>query len=226
VLRIFVIKFDVKNQEIPAGYKIPTKQVIVLDVKDQSKDATFWTHKPKTWVNMFKTAEDTDKSLFDGECYLLQSFQFRDLNSKHKSEPKFFEYLTNRNTKMRIAVEACFALVPISWTSSNILDFAAKVGKNLMQSHAKEAYELYFPNASSNFKSAIDSVTGDYWKTIEAVFKKENMIIVEREALSEIFSNDVVLQIMAEVFDDSRKPEDWNDELRMLYAFKNLLGDE
>jgi hypothetical protein len=52
------------------------------------------------------------------------------------------------------------------------------------------------------------------------------MKIVEKEALSEIFSNELVLQIMAEVFEDNRKPEDWNDELRMMYAFKNLLDEE
>jgi hypothetical protein len=51
-------------------------------------------------------------------------------------------------------------------------------------------------------------------------------MIAEKEALSEIFSNDLVLEIMAEVFQDNRKPEDWNDELRMMYAFKNLLDLE
>jgi hypothetical protein len=70
LLWVFVIKFDAENQELPAGYKILVKQVILLDVFDQTKNATFWTHKPKTWVNI-KTAEDTDKSLFDGECDLL-----------------------------------------------------------------------------------------------------------------------------------------------------------
>jgi hypothetical protein len=170
VLRVFVIKFDVENQVLPAGYKIPTKQVIVLDVFDQTKDATFWTHKPKTWVNMFKTAQATDKSLFDGECYLLHNFQFRDLNSKHKAESKFYKYQTNKGGTMNIPVEACFALVPITWTNSNILDFAVKIGSNMMKSHAKEAYELYYPTASSNFKASIDSVTGEYWKTMEAVF--------------------------------------------------------
>ena len=52
------------------------------------------------------------------------------------------------------------------------------------------------------------------------------MKIVEKEALSEIFSNEMVLQIMAEVFEDNQKPEDWNEELRMMYAFKNLLDEE
>ncbi len=61
---------------------------------------------------------------------------------------------------------------------------------------------------------------------MEAVFQKGNIIIIKREALSEIFSNDVVLQIMAEVFLDNHKPEEWNDELRMLYAFKNLLDEQ
>jgi hypothetical protein len=226
VLRVFVIKFDAGNEVLPAGYKVPTKQVIALDVFDQTKDSTFWTHKPKTWINMFKTAEAMDKSLFDGECYLLRSFQFRDLSSKHKAELKFYKYQTNKGITMRIPIEACFALVPINWSNSNILDFAVKIGKNLMKSDAKDAYELYYPTASSNFKASIDSVTGEYWKTIEAVFRKENMKIVEKEALSEIFSNELVLQIMAEVFEDNRKPEDWNDELRMMYAFKNLLDEE
>ena len=226
VLRVFVIKFNAENQVLPVGYKIPTKQVIVLDVFDQNKNATYWTHKPKTWVNMFKTAEATDKSLFDGECYLLHNFQFRDLTSKHKAEPKFYKYQTSKGGTMNIPVEACFALVPITWTNSNILGFAVKIGKNMMKSHAKEAYGLYYPTASSNYKNSIDSVTGEYWKTMEAVFRKGNIMIAEKEALSEIFSNDLVLEIMAEVFQDNRKPEDWNDELRMMYAFKNLLDLE
>ena len=54
----------------------------------------------------------------------------------------------------------------------------------------------------------------------------ENIKIVKKEGLSEIFSNDLVLQIMAECFEDNCKPEDWNDELRMMYAFKNLLDEE
>jgi hypothetical protein len=40
---------------------VPQKQVIALDIYDQSKTSTYWTHKPKTWVNMFKTAQETDK---------------------------------------------------------------------------------------------------------------------------------------------------------------------
>ena len=39
---------------------------------------------------MFKTAEEMENTLFDEECYILKSFQFRDLSSKHKHEPIFF----------------------------------------------------------------------------------------------------------------------------------------
>ena len=226
MLRVFVIKFDTEHQELPAGYTVPEKQVVVLDVFDQTKNATFWTHKPKTWFNMFRTAEQTDKNLFDGECYLLNYFQFRDLDSKHKSEPKFYEYKNTYGGTIKIPVEALYALVPLSWTTKNILEFTVKIGNNLMKSHAKEAYELFYPTASANFKASIDSVTGEYWKTIEAVFDFQNITIIKKEALSEIFSNEVVLQIMSEIFQDNRQPEDWNDELRMMYAFKNLLDDE
>ena len=96
---------------------------------------------------MFQTAEDTDKSLFDQECYLLQNFQFRDLSSKYRCKPKFYEYQSTRGATLKIDVEACFVLVPLSWTSLNILDFAVKLGKNLMKSHSKEDYELYYPSA-------------------------------------------------------------------------------
>jgi hypothetical protein len=96
----------------------------------------------------------------------------------------------------------------------------------MMQSHAKEAYELYYPNASPNFKSSIESMTGEYWRTLEALFQKGNIIIIKNEALSEIFCNDEVLQIMADLFKDNRQPENWDDEFRMNYAFKNLLDEE
>jgi hypothetical protein len=59
---VFVIKFDAEKQKLPAGYKIPVKQIIVLDVFDHTTNATFWTHNPNTWIGMFKqTAEETDK---------------------------------------------------------------------------------------------------------------------------------------------------------------------
>jgi hypothetical protein len=46
-------------------------------------------------------------------------------------------------------------------------------------------------------------------KQVKLSSKKGNIIIMKKEAaLSEIFSNDVVLQIMAEFFQDNCKPED------------------
>jgi hypothetical protein len=68
VLQVFVSKFNAENQELPAGLKLPEKQVVVIDMFDQVKKSTYWTHKPKTWVNVFKTAETTDPTLFDEEC--------------------------------------------------------------------------------------------------------------------------------------------------------------
>jgi hypothetical protein len=35
VLRIFVSKFNAANQELPAGLKLPEKQVVVIDIFDQ-----------------------------------------------------------------------------------------------------------------------------------------------------------------------------------------------
>ena len=221
MLRLFVMKLEPPKQ--PKNYRLPTKQVIVLDIFDENKNATYWTHKPKTWINMFHTAEQMENTLFDEECYLLQSFQFRDLSSKHKSEPKFYENTSNRGALMKIPVDAFFALVPYSWTSSNILDFAVKVGKNLVKKHAKEAYECYYPSSSEPFRLCIQPTTGEYWKTIDGIFQRGNISIIQKEALSEIFTNDMVLDIMAEVFEDNQRPEDWDDEPRMFYAFGNLL---
>jgi hypothetical protein len=33
----------------------------------------------------------------------------------------------------------------------------------------------------------------------------------------------MVMEIMADLFDDDRRPEDWDDVHRMMYAFSNLL---
>jgi hypothetical protein len=224
VLRVFVIKFKVNQiPPLPAGYKMPKKQVIVFDLFDQKKNTTYWTHKAKTWVNLFKTAQDTQKSLFDNECYLLKSFQFRDLSARQASEPKFFQYTNARGGKVKIAVEGWFVMVPFSWTISNIRDFAVKIGKNMMKPDAKQAYGLYFRSSSETFQKCIDSTAGEYWKTIEGVFQKENISIIQKEALAEIFTNDMVMEIMADLFDDDRRPEDWDDVHRMMYAFSNLL---
>ena len=221
MLRLFVIKL--KPPEFPKNYKLPTKQVIVLDIYDELKDATYWTHKPKTWTNMFKTAEEMENTLFDEECYILKSFQFRDLSSKHKHEPKFYEYTSYKGATLKIPVDGWFAVVPYSWNSSSILDFAVTIGKNLMKYHAKQAYECYYTSSSDSFKTCINPASGEYWKTIDGVFQRGNIAIIKKQSLSEIFTNDMVVDIMAEVFEDNRRPEDWDDDARMFYAFGNLL---
>jgi hypothetical protein len=223
VLRVFISKFNAENQELPAGLKLPEKQVVVIDVFDQVKKSTYWTHKPKAWVNVFKTAEATDATLFDEECYFLQSFQFRDLDSSKKDEPKFYHYKTSRGGAIQIAIEGLYALVPISWTTSDIMDFVIKIGKNMMLSFAKEGYSAYYPASASSFRNDIDPGTGSYWKTLEAIFNKDNIETVNIEALSEIFCNVTIFDIMAELFQDNETPEHWDDP-RLYYAFKNVLG--
>jgi hypothetical protein len=47
----------------------------------------------------------------------------------------------------------------------------------------KEGYSAYYPSSGSNFKSDIDHVTGYYCKTLEPVFHKKNVKIINIEAL-------------------------------------------
>ena len=70
VLQVIVIKFDAENQQLPAGYKVPTKQVIVLDVSNQAKDSTFWTHKPKNVLICSKQQKPQTRA------YLMESVTF------------------------------------------------------------------------------------------------------------------------------------------------------
>jgi flagellum-specific peptidoglycan hydrolase FlgJ len=222
-LRVFVCKFDTGDEQIPEGYVIPEKQVIVIDMHDEPKDATYWTHKPRTWVNMFQEAKARNPDMFDDECYLLQSFQFRDVTSGMKNNGKSFHYTTARSNEMNIPVDGLFAMVPFDWTSVEILDYVTKIGRNMMTGIAKEGYKAMYPNAASNFKTNIDFENGSYWKTLEAVFEKECISILKIEALAEILGDDAVFMIMGELFDEKRPMNEWTDPFRMMYAYKNLL---
>jgi hypothetical protein len=225
VLRVFVCKFNA-NQELPAGYKLPESQVIVIDMFDQNKKSTYWTHKPKAWTNIFETGQATEPDLFEDECYHLQSFPFRDLNSSKKNDALTYHYKSPRGGVMNIPVEGLYALVPISWTTSEILDFVSTIGTNMLKPTVKEGYSQSFPNSAATFRSDIDSTNGPYWSILQAVFMRKNIKVSNFEALAEIFCNDVVLVIMAELFQDDSPAIDWNDEPRLTYAFKNVLDGE
>ena len=159
---MIVCKFDTKDEQIPDGYEFPEEQVIVIDMHDEPKDATYWTHKPRTWVNMFQQAKRTNPNMFDDECYLLQSFQFRDVTSGMKNAGKMFHYTTSRGNDMNIPVDGLFAMVPFAWTSVEILDFVTKIGKNMVTGIAKEGYKVMFPNAAPNFNTNIEFEKGLY----------------------------------------------------------------
>ena len=222
-LRVFVCKFDTEDEQIPDGYEFPQEQVIVIDMHDEPKDATYWTHKPRTWINMFQQAKTTNPDMFDEECYLLQSFQFRDVTSGMKNTGKFFNYTTSRSNQMSIPVDGLFAMVPFAWTSVEILDFVTKIGRNMVSGIAREGYHAMFPNAASNFKANIEFKDGLYWKTLEAIFEKQCISILKSEALAEVFGDDAIYVIMEQMFEETRPLDEWTDGLRMMYAYKNLL---
>ena len=222
-LRVFVCKFDTEDEQIPDGYEFPEEQVIVIDMHEESKDATYWTHKPRTWENMFKQAKATNPDMFDDECYLLKSFQFRDVTSGMKNNGKTFHYTTSRSNEMNIPVDGLFAMVPFAWTSVEILDFVIKIGKNMSKDIAKEGYQAMFPNVAPNFNKNIGSTDGLYWRTLEAVFEKDYISIIKTDALAEIFGDDAIYVIMEQLFDETRPLDEWTDPFRMMYAYKNLL---
>jgi hypothetical protein len=224
-LRVFVCKFETEDEEIPANYEFPEEQVIVIDMHEESKNATFWTHKPRKWVSLFEEAKRINSTTFDDECYKLKAFQFRDVTSGMKNEGKMFHYKTTRGTEMHLPVDGLFAMVPFIWTTENILDFVVKIGRNMLRDIAKQGYKAMFPNAAGNFSEHIgtDEKKALYWKTLEAVFEKQNISVIKTEALAETLGDDAIYTVMEQLFDETRPMSEWTDPLRVMYAYKNLL---
>lgn len=198
----------------------PTHQYFGLDLVDEDKDRTYWTHKASVWQNLFALVNDLarteEAAPIDSEFEGVLSCPVRavpngpnDVKTFRSGKGKYIQYW--------------IMLVPMP-ADTNYAEYIPKFLRQLQalskRADIKSAYKTGIA-AISEHPVLLNQVSdeGLYWNVLDDVTEKE--VISECfHSLSEVLLDFTIKEVVSLTFGVTKDRDTWSDGVKA-YAFGN-----
>ena len=212
--------FKWKTFLFPSSVAKATQQYFGLDLVDEDKERTYWTHKPSVWQTLFASIMDLAKT---GKVAPISSTFSGILSCPVRAHPNGPNDIETFKSGKGQNIQHWIMLVPMP----SDIDYSEYIP--LFLSKFQALYQK--PYIKSAYKSGVSGITlnlglinqlseeGNYWQVLDNANQKE-VIFLSCKSLSEVLLDYTIKEVVSIMFGVEKDPNKWTDDVKA-YAYGN-----